>query len=362
MLNRITKYLGQNPGAKAKTIAKSLGVHHTELNSLLHKHKDRFVQDEQYEWYLVARARRIVFGGHGWLTSHQFENALSDVAPLGSRDTEIVLVFKDGCKPLLEFLARLLALCNQLVKAGKAVTLDFQDSKATLSYLDRVGFFGVLAAAIVVLPQRPRGNLAKTYQGNNDGVIEFRLIEPAAPDNNIPEDLRLSFVACAGPSYRQAAFTILAELFRNVVEHSATGIPGFACLQFYPRGKKIQAVISDNGLGIVGTLAPVVPDKYPEVAQMMAAAAHPGVALLTEVFKKGALSQVDDDGRGLGLKVSGDLAQRFHATISVRQCDFELRVHHDGKGVRFSHRLNLADLRGTHICFEFKLDATADAA
>lgn len=362
MLDQISAFLKENPGTKARTIASKLGVDRTELNRLLHDYTDKFEQDSEFKWFLVSAEYRIEFGKNGWLTSGDFDSAFSSTSPLTSRHTAVVLVLKDGCKPLLEFVARLLAFCNQMVAAGKLVTLNFEGSKKTLSYLDRIGFFDVLDQAIDVLPQRPKSNLSKTYQGNNDGVIEFRLIDPAAPDTEIPSLLRNSFVRCAGDSYRQGAFTVLAELFSNVLEHSGTVSPGFACLQFYPRGRKIQAVISDNGRGIVGTLAPVVPEKYPHIAQIMAAAQHSGVALLTEIFKSGGFSKVNADGRGIGLKRSGDVAEKFKAKISVRQSDFELRVYHDHNGVQFGHELNLAHLDGTHICFEFKLDVADKSA
>ncbi|AHN75823.1 hypothetical protein DA70_16235 [Pandoraea pnomenusa] len=357
MLDQIHAFLAANPKTKAKTIASELGISRAELNRLLHEHKGRFEQDDLFRWSTRRTARLIEFGGRGWLTSSDFERAFSGVSPLSSQDDSVVMFLKDDAKPLLEFIARLLALCNQLVAADKGVTLNFEGSKKALSYLDRVGFFGVLDSAIEVLPQRPRGDLSKTYQGNNDGVIEFRLIDPAEPDEEIPRLLRHSFVSCAGESYSKPAFTVLAELFGNVVDHSDTSSLGFACLQFYPRARKIQAVISDNGRGIVGTLGPVVPEKYPEVAIKMAEAEHPGVALLTEVFTRGGLSQVDEDGRGIGLKRSGDVAKKFKAKISVRQSDFELLVFYDHNGVQFRHVLDLPYLAGTHICFEFKLDA-----
>lgn len=362
MLDQISAFLKDNPSAKARTIGLRLGIDRTELNRLLHDYPDRFEKDSEFKWSLVPVEYRIEFGGNGWLTSGDFDRALSSTSPLTSRHTAVVLVLKDGCKPLLEFVARLLAFCNQMVAAGKVVTLNFKGSKKTLSYLDRIGFFDVLDQAIDVLPQRPKSNLSKTYQGNNDGVIEFRLIDPNAPDTEIPSLLRNSFVRCAGDSYWHGAFTVLAELFSNVLEHSGTASPGFACLQFYPKGRKIQAVISDNGRGIVSTLAPVVPEKYPQIVQTLASAQHSGVALLTEVFKSGGFSTVDEDGRGCGLKRSGDIAKKFRAKISVRQSDFELRVYHDHNGVQFGHRLNLAHLDGTHICFEFKLDAGEKSA
>lgn len=362
MLNRIRAFLEESPGTKAKTIATRLSADRAEVNRLLHDHKEVFEKDVEHQWSLVSATSRIEFGGNGWLTAWNFESALAGESPLDSRHPAVVLVLKDECKPMLDFIGRLLALCNQLIAAGKTVTLDFAGSTKTLSYLDRVGFFGLLHQSISVLPERPSGALAKAYQGNNNGLIEFRLIDPTAPDDQIPTLLQHSFVTCAGESYSQAAFTVLAELFGNVLEHSGTSSAGFACLQFYRNAKKIQTVISDNGRGIVGTLAPVVPQKYPDVARAMAAAKHAGAALLTEVFRRGALSQVDDDGRGLGLKRSGDVAEQYRAKISVRQSDFELQIHHDHNGIQFRQRLGLARLEGTHICFEFKLDASRQSA
>ena len=58
-----------------------------------------------------------------------------------------------------------------------------------------------------------------------------------------------------------------------------------AALQYYKAANHIQTVISDSGLGIVGTLMPVLKDRYPEVAQRIAESSlEPGVVLLQEVF------------------------------------------------------------------------------
>jgi hypothetical protein len=84
--------------------------------------------------------------------------------------------------------------------------------------------------------------------------------------------------------------------------------------------------------------------------------------LLTEVFSNGQLSQFDELGRGTGLKSSSDRAGKFRAKISVRQSDFEFCIQHGHDRPRYTHRLNLARLEGTHICFEFRLDAGGKAA
>lgn len=362
MLERITAFLERFPGTKARAVAAQLGLDRAHVSRLLHEHTDRFVQDTEFQWSCVESVCQIEFNGNGWLTAGDFERALRSLSPLDSPHPSVVFMLKDGGKPMLDFVARLLAFCNQLVLGGKDVTLDFDGSPSTVTYLNRAGFFGVLDPSIQVLPERPSGHLAKTYQGKNDGLIEFRRIDPTEPDQEIPSLLRKSFVSCAGDAYSQDAFTILSELFGNVTEHSESVAPGFAGLQFYGRAGKIQAVISDNGRGIVGTLMPVVPQKYPNVQRRIAPAPHAGIALLKEVFKAGGLSQSDDDGRGIGLQLSGHVASKSNAKISVRQSDFELRIHYNSDGIQFSHKTQLAHLQGTHICFEFKLDGRVKPA
>lgn len=360
MLKRICAFLKKAPGSKAKDVAAHLKVERAEINKVLYGDKERFWQDGDFRWFLVSPSElHIEFAG-AWLQARDFEKTLCRFSsPLASSCASVAFVLRDDCTMMLEVLARLLALCNQLVTAGKKVTLNFEESRKTLTYLDRLGFFDLLSASIVVLPRRPKGALAKTYRGNNDGVIELREIDPMAPDEEVPKLLEQSFVSCAGSSYSVAAFTILSELFRNVIEHSGVTAAGFAGLQFYKRGNHIQAVISDNGRGIVGTLEPVLQQRYPKIARKIAASTEPsGVALLREVFSFGGISQVDEDGRGLGLKASRDQASKFRAKISVRQSDFEFRIRHSPDGVTLTHHSDLVRLDGTHICFDFLLDAT----
>jgi hypothetical protein len=357
MLTRIQAFLEKSPASKAKKIAVHLGVHHTNVNQVLYGHKDLFVQDEEYQWSLVPQKElRVEFAG-GWLSAENFEDAiLGASSPLESPCISVTFVFGKDCKILLEAMARLLALSNQLLSAGKNVSLDFHMCKPTLHYLNRIGFFDHLREPINVLPSRPSSSTAAAYVGNNDGVVELRAIDPQNPDQDIPGLLQNSFVKCAGEKYSVAAFTFLAELFSNVLEHSGSKTAAFAGLQFYKKTNHIQTVISDNGKGIVGTLRPILGERYPRVlAKIKASKLNPGVALLREVFSVGQISQ-GVKGNGLGLKRSSDLAQKYRAKISVRQDTFELIVNHGPKGIKFSHHLRLAKLSGTHICFDLKLD------
>lgn len=364
MYKKIEKVLKTEPGIKARVIATRIGEDRSAVSAYLHDHPELFLQDGAFGWSLAQTGElRIELPAGKWLTADLFEDALalSESALLSTYEHVVFVLAKDS-KLLLEATARLLALSNQLVHAGKKVSVDFSDCYSTLDYFNRIGFFDFLDPSISVVPSRPETSKAGLYRGGNDGVVEVAMIDPVTPDENIPGRLQKSFVSCAGAQYSVGAFTVLSELFGNVRDHSDSPIPGFAALQFYPRGRKphIQAVISDSGRGIPGTLTPVLESRYPSVAEAIRTSGmHPGVALIQEIFRKGGISSNEDEARGLGLKRTGDVANKFNARISVRQETFEVKVDYNKHGdIEFSHRLNLRELRGTHICFDFLLDGT----
>jgi anti-sigma regulatory factor (Ser/Thr protein kinase) len=360
MLEKIQEFVSLNPGLKAKTIARHLGLERQALNRLLHENGAIFQQDQECGWLLTSPIElRVDFGGKLWLDAKDVERLLRAAgSPLDSDCGRVLFSLQKDTHMMLEALARLLALSNQLSQAGKAVTLDFSDAKRTLTYLDRLGFFDHLDSPIHVLPKRPVRGRSREFRGNNDGLIEFRAIDPTLEDGDIPKLLEQSFVRCAGDSYSVAVMTILSELYSNVLEHSKATTPGFAGLQSYKTTRHIQAVISDSGKGIVGTLEPVLRRRYPKLAEKVATSKeHAGVVLLKEVFSAGRISQMEEEGRGLGLKRSGDFAKKFRARISIRQRDFELSIYHSQGRVSFRHSTDLVRIEGTHICFDFLLDA-----
>lgn len=357
MLAKIEAILEQKSGLKAKAIASKLRADKTEINRLLHAHEDIFVKDPEFTWSL--KELQIDLGSDCWLTAEMFEEALLAIgSPLDSNCRRVSFIVGEECKIMLEALARLLALCNQLVDSGKIVSINFDTSKSTLTYLNRIGFIDLLQSGVKVLPKRPRFSAAAAYEGNNDSVVELRKIDHLHPNDEIPNLLRNSFVNRAGDQYYVAAFTVISELFGNVQEHSEAATAGFAGLQYYKGSKRhIQTVISDSGRGIVGTLMPILQDKHPDVARKIAkSSTDPRVALLQEVFSAGSISRVDESGRGLGLKRSGECANKYNAFISIRQETFELKISHIGERIQFSHCLDLARIVGTHICFDFLLD------
>ncbi|MBB6134398.1 hypothetical protein HD842_002540 [Massilia aurea] len=359
MLNKIQILLSTCPELKAKNIAEKLSLDRSAVSKILHDNKDIFVQDLGYQWSLISDSElKVEFMECSWMSADIFEESLLNKNVLDGNHSAVTFVIAKDCNILLEALARILAICNQLRALKKKVTIDFSNCKKSIGYFSRIGLFDQLEKDIEIKPYRPMKSRATTYAGNNNSVVELRSIDPISPDRKIPKNLKESFEVCAGKSYSQVAFTVLSELFGNVYEHSGSTRPGFAALQAYA-GKKphIQTVISDSGVGIVGTLMPILEKKYPELLRKInSSKLDPRVALLTEVFLKGGFSKSDDDGRGLGLKRSAGIAKQFSAKISVRQETFELRMNYVNGQIKFSHSLGLTKILGTHICFDFLLD------
>lgn len=361
MIADIERFLRSNPGTKAKELARQLGLEKGAVNSLLHKTPTVFMQDDNHCWSLASPDKLTITLKHAaWVGGHLFEEALALTgSPLDVACSDVVFVVPKGCKVMIDAAARILALCNQLVMLGKTVTIDFSACRMALGYFSRLGFFEHLASSVNVIPRRPAQSGAATYRGNNAGVVELASIDHRAPDESIPKRLKNSLVSCAGEHYSQSAFTFISELFGNVRDHAQSEIPGFAALQYYPKGGKIQTVISDSGIGIVGSLQPVLEHKYEELFRHLDfSKPEAGPALVLHIFKYGRISSSEEDGRGLGLKRSGDVAADFNATITVRQKSFELTmIYSDGQLSSSFQQVDMPTILGTHICFEFLLTA-----
>lgn len=361
MLEQIIKALVTTPGLMAKEIARKIGSTKKQINPFLYSHDEKFTQDDKYRWFLINPDMLEIEFNDDWVDCDSFEKVFKQVgSPLDSSCHNITFKIPKGCKLLLEATARLLALCNQLDFNKKHVTINFADRK-TLSYLNRVGFVDHLRKDIVVLPARPKISAASKFKGNNSAVVEFGEIDIKSPDKEIPRQLKESFAEHTRDEYASPVFTVLSELFGNVSEHSEASIPGFTALQLYKNSKTphIQIVISDSGKGIIGTLRPILEEKYSDLAKRFDLSdPESEVLLVLEVFNKGRISQYgSDDGRGLGLKRSSDVAAKFNANISIRQETFELKLMYlGGKLFRHESELDMPVIKGTHICFDFLLD------
>jgi hypothetical protein len=360
MLQQVRALVANNPGLKAKEIARRLGFDRHELNSLLHHNREIFDQDDDFTWTVISQHLTITFDQSNWIDSGCFEKSLARVeSALESSCKKVVFVISQGCNLLLDSIARLIALSNQLVMYGKEVVIDFRQ-RGTYTYVNRIGFFEHLDHQVIVLPTRPDSSGAKRFLRNSNRLVELGIIDPDNLDESLAIRLKEVFVSHAGAQYNQAAFTFISELLGNVRDHSESPIPGFIGLQFYENFSPphIQTVISDSGKGILGTLGPVLKTKYPELAKLAQESnLDPDIYLLQQVFTKGQITQSNDEARGLGLKSSKDAASKYNATILVRQNTCEVKFYfRQGKKPKFDYKVNLPLLRGTHICFDFVLD------
>lgn len=366
MKQRIGNLLQETPGLKGREIAQRLGVDKKDVNSFLAHQEHNFIKDENHCWHIRNNAvMEIILDGGTWIGGLALDNSIKKAgSPLESDCKSVLFIVPAGCKILLEAGARLLAFSNQLAFLGKEVTIDFNDCQDTLTYFDRIGFFDLLNADVIVKPDRPAISRASIYKGNSEAVYEFGDIDPANLDEDIPQRLKKSFVHYAGDNYSQPAFTVLSELFGNVRDHSESLIHGYIALQRYKGhgGRNsvpphIQTIVSDSGKGIVGTLLPVLEKEYPAIFKKFDfndPVSKP--MLVKEVFSKGRISQFADEGRGLGLKRSADVAADYNATISVREGTFELKMFYkNGKFASSSHEIGLPKIMGCHICFDFIL-------
>lgn len=368
MLEEIIKLLLGTPELKAKDVARLLSgdsdaskVSTKQVNQLLHANSDIFTQDsDSFSW--TVKTCQIRFKGHCWLNSRRFETTLQRAGcPMSSSEPILHFIFPLGCKLLLEAASRMMTLSNQLIHRGKSVVLDFSESTTTMRYLTRMGFFVHLDPAVVVLPKRPSDSVAKRYKGQNIELVEFLSIDPSVDDQRPPKLLRDSFVHHTDKSFFQPAFTVFAEFINNIRDHSETPVHGFASLQAYKNASPphIQTVISDSGVGIAGTLWPIIETDYPEVADAVRDSEHPDAHLVKEVFQRGAISSLGvEAGRGSGFLSTYAVAKKFNAKVLIRQEDFEVFLQfRNGALETFRHFSNLVRIIGTQICFDFTLDA-----
>lgn len=369
MKEKIEQILSAEPGLRGRQIARKLNLDRKEVNSYLSKQDGFFFKDENHCWFIVQNdLMEIHFDGVTWIDGLALDRSISNAgSPLESECSSIHFIVPEGCKIFLEAEARLLAYSNQSIHLGKSVVIDFNDCHETLSWFNRNGFFEMLHEAVVVKPNRPMYSSAELFKGNSEAVYEFGEVDPLNLDEDIPQRLKHSFVSYAGDKYSQPAFTVLSELFGNVRDHSESPISGYIALQHYKGFKgrgvnsgvkpHIQTIVSDSGRGITGTLKPILEKRYPEIFKKLDFSDPESDPLLVfEVFKKGRISQSSDEGRGLGLKRSGEIAASYDAIITVREGCFELKLtYKSGKLSKANYELNLPKLMGTHICFDFFL-------
>ncbi len=360
MKESIEKVLAKKSPQKAVDIAKALGLTRKEVNSFLHKNTDSFAKDADFQWSVISGNELIVnLQPKNWIDCKSLEESLVAAgSPLNSACEHITFIIPEKSAILLEASARLLALCNQLVNAGKKVKIDFTACKQTLTYLDRVGVLTQLHDDIGVIPAKPKEARALKYAGKSAALVEVGSIDPAKANKDIIIKLTKTFVNLAGEAYETVAFTIFSELVGNVSEHSQTPIPGFAALQVYSANRKhIQTIVSDSGLGISKTLRPSLKSHYPSLhRQYQTESVSSDIALVIEAISQGEISRFGA-GRGLGFKSTTKQAMKFDAKLSIRQETFSVMLQFEnGELSDVKKFTDLVKINGTHICFDFYVD------
>ncbi|MBF4322712.1 ATP-binding protein, partial [Vibrio anguillarum] len=123
----IQNLLRERPNLKAKKIASILGLDRKKVNSFLYVNSSTFIQNEDYEWSLSNEVLKVVFPvpTRNWLTSAGFEEVIKQYNGLWDEETTTIEMTFLGGSFLLDSLGKLLALINQLVYAGKSISLDF---------------------------------------------------------------------------------------------------------------------------------------------------------------------------------------------------------------------------------------------
>ncbi|RYY80279.1 MAG: hypothetical protein EOO69_02485 [Moraxellaceae bacterium] len=365
MLEQIKKSLEQHPDRKAKEIAKQLGLTTRDVNKILHDHPNLFTQTASCTWIMKDSLLISLDDSSGnWVSSSDLENYLKKYSSLFEVSQNEIIFSLGSKKVLLNAATKLLAFCNQLShRTNKIIAINFSSTlDPAYTYLDRAGFFDQLYPQVIVRPERPTSSRALTYQQNNIGLLELLPIyNKDGTSNQAPYKLETSYEQNINNGQRSGLHGFLGELVSNVEDHASSETPSLVGLQRYsaPLGrKKISIVISDGGKGICGTLKPILPLYYPQLAkEFHSLAADNDPKLLIKVFLDGKISCTGESERGRGFINSNIVAKRLTGSVvTIRQRNFEVILDYkNSENPISSWNLNLTELDGTHISLDYFL-------
>lgn len=361
MYKDISNVLVESPKLKGRQIAKKLGLNKTEVNSYMHKNKDKFSKDENDCWVVNQLDSFTLTFLPKWMTANDFESVISELSNVDFDTVKtLTIIIPKDCSMLLIVIARLLSWLNQLADKEISVTVDLSSCSRTRSFFNRTGFYDCLNEDVVVLPNRPKKSLAKLLHGNSDTLVEFGVIEPVSRNKELIKRLGDIFIHHSSKEYATPAKTVFSEMIGNVKEHSESNIAGFSALQKYEgRRKHIQTVISDSGLGVAATLRTTLKEYHPKLFKRLKEnTLENDIELVKQAFTTGGISRYGS-GRGLGFKSSREHATKNSTIISIRQTTFNIEFNYvDGELIDISTQKELLHIDGTHICFDFFVEKT----
>jgi hypothetical protein len=302
-------------------------------------------------------SERIVPLPDQWVTEVNFEQALrSGWGTLSPSPNNVTFGFPPNCKIMVDAAVRLLSLVNQLTAEGVQITFVFGNKQHdALSYLNRANFFRLLSEQVQILPARPDSSLVAEYLGQSPNLVEFRALQPGLDEahlsvKNVPSQLANALdTAMGGKKFGNTPYTLFSELMNNLYNHSQTGLAGFAALQVYRQGHKVQVVVSDSGIGLLETLKPKLHSSQEQDLEDTE---------LVRLLFNGDLAW-ENAGNGQGLQECARQALKYQGSVSIRlsTCSVHLRPSlHRYEKAQVQYQQNLIPLKGTHICFSFPLD------
>lgn len=168
----------------------------------------------------------------------------------------------------------------------------------------------------------------------------------------------VSSVQCLGPGPNDQTIDalryVMAELGRNVVQHSDSGIGGAAIAQYFPDRKAIQISISDCGQGIFSALK----TTYPELRNAMEGVKLAVLPHVSGAFAKGMYSA--SDNAGLGLFFSKEICWRAGGTFWLVSDKALIGItDDDSRGGKRIYR-NINNWKGTSVTMDLPSTGIAD--
>lgn len=283
-------------------------------------------------WYLKSQKELVTIElPSGWVDSDIFENAISSSNYIDIQQADLLIIVCAETKLLMDAVARLICLLNQVADAGNNVSLDLSAAKNLKSYFNRAGFYDVIHNDISIVPSRPKSSLSSKYKGNSSSLVEFRKMDSQTRDDKIPKLLFDGLSRAIGAEY-WAIYTFITEIYNNVYDHvfelEQTELFAFAACQTYQKRDgtiHTQIVISDCGFGICNTLRPALDknkklNKYQEFTD---------IELIKEAFTFGHLTRHDpltDPDHGMGLLAGAAKAKDLGGKIIIRQEDISVEL------------------------------------
>jgi hypothetical protein len=363
MKGKIIDCVKETPGITARDIGKLLGFTRKKINQHI-QHYDCLIKDKDtFGWHYSGEYSLVEIElPSKWVNSITFEKILSCSDYKDVSDNNLTIVFLTGTKLMLDTIARLLSLVNQVAEIGRKVTIDLSLSPDSRSYLNRAGFYRVLHKDVIMIPIRPKTNLASQYEGNALTLVEFRKLNSTKRQDGVPRLLFESLTNFLDDEY-EAIFTFIAEIYNNVYDHvfdlKATTLPAFAACQTYSRSNDVtytQIVISDCGEGICSTLRPAL-YKNPALKKYINLS---DIELIMKAFSVGRITRHDpitDSGHGIGLYIGAAKARDMNANITIRQQNFSIELKwEDDNLVLNQSSQELKSIPGTNICFDFSIE------